>query len=83
MQKEKESGIKYSKIENPLIKLLFSREFYISLIIPMFIGFLLSLVEEKRFIIFLSFLLGICSLPLIVIIKEIFKNNKDEIKDMA
>ena len=83
MKKENESDINVFE-NNPLVTLLFSKEFYISLIIPMIIGFFLCLVEEKRFIILLSYLLGLCSLPLIITIKEIFlKKDKDAIKDMA
>ena len=83
MKKENESDINVFE-NNPLVTLLFSKEFYIYLIIPMIIGFFLCLVEEKRFIILLSYLLGLCSLPLIITIKEIFlKKDKDAIKDMA
>jgi hypothetical protein len=83
MKKENESGINVFE-DNPILTLIFSKEFYISLIIPMIIGFFLCLVEEKRFIILLSYLLGLCSLPLIITIKEIFlKKDKDAIKDMA
>lgn len=84
MQKENVSGINFGKNENPLIQLLFSKEFYISLILPIFIGFFLFFVEEKRYVIFLSFILGVCSLPLIITIKEIFfKNENDASKDVA
>lgn len=84
MQKQNASGIKYSESDNPLLTLLFSKEFYISLIIPIIIGLFLCLVQEKKFIILLSFLLGICSLPLITTIKEIFfKNDNDANKDLA
>jgi hypothetical protein len=83
MKKENESDINVFE-NNPLVTLLFSKEFYISLIIPMIIGFFLCLVEDKRYIILLSYLLGLCSLPLIITIKEIFlKKDKDAIKDMA
>ena len=83
MKKENESGINVFE-DNPILTLIFSKEFYISLIIPMIIGFFLCLVQEKRFIILLSYLLGLCSLPLIITIKEIFlKKDKDAIKDMA
>jgi hypothetical protein len=84
MQKENASGIKYSESNNPLLDLLFSKEFYISLILPIFIGFFLCFVEERRYVIFLSFILGICSLPLIITIKEIFfKNDNNGNKDLA
>ena len=86
MQKENQnvSGIKYSERNNPLIELLTSKEFYISLIFPIFIGVFLSLVEDKRYVILLSFILGLCSLPLMTTIKEIFfKNDNDGNKDLA
>jgi hypothetical protein len=82
-QKEKDGTITSSVTDN-LLELFTSEKFYISLIIPIMIGTLLSLIEVKVYLIFMSFLLGVSTLPLLITIKEIFfKNNDNANKDLA
>ena len=82
-QKEKDGTTAYS-VTNNFVELFTSQKFYISLIIPIMIGTLLSLIEVKVYLIFMSFLLGVSTLPLLITIKEIFfKNNYNANKDLA
>lgn len=71
------------------VRLLKSEKFYLSLVIPILLSFLIYLLHTKPFIVFFSVALGVSLIPLLKTIDEIFEIRenlnlgKDGNKNMA